>query len=518
MEPTTLLLTIAAATVCLYYFVLSKMSYFEKRKIPHLRPIPILGNMAPYFFQRRSHQNQLQKLYNHFSDTKYFGLYDFLTPNIVLRDPELISMVTIKHFDNFCDHNNFVNEDLDPIAAKNLFGLKGDYWREIRKLLSPSFTSSKMKAMFELMTQCAENFISFIVKDSGDISKTYDMKELLSKYSNDTVATCAFGISVNSFEHPNNEFFLLGRKALTFDAWLSFKFALHRNFPSVAKFLKLRMFGPEVERFFKAVVSNTVEIRDKQGIVRPDMIQLMMETRNKNQKSAFDINDMTAQAFVFFLGGFDTVSTAMSFVAHEVGVHPDVQCKLREEIDNVLKETNGKPTYEAINRMKYLDAVVNEVLRLCAPATFLDRVCVKETKLPPPTPNGESITLKPGDTIMIPVFSIHRDPKYYPNPDKFDPERFLKGEVDMSLYMPFGVGPRICIGNRFALMETKIMIFYLLWHCDLEPDVKTQTPIVFSSKTLSPVPENGFWLKIRTRKSKTPVTQSLSNGHGVAEH
>ncbi|KYQ60376.1 Cytochrome P450 9e2 [Trachymyrmex zeteki] len=457
----------------------------------------------------------LQKIYNFFPDAKFFGLYDFLTPIFVIRDPDLISTIAIKQFDNFCDHQGFVNETLDPIAARNLFNMKGDHWREMRKLLSPSFTSSKMKMMFELMCQSAENLTNFVITQSGEAAKTYNMKDLLSRYTNDTIATCAFGIDVNSFKNPNNEFFLLGKEALNFDGWLAFKFQMHLNFPQLAKFFKLRMFGPRVENFFKNVVATTVKARDEQGIVRPDMIQLMMETRNDDSRSEFDINEMTAQAFVFFLGGFDTISTAMCFMTHEIGVNPDVQGRLREEIDDVLRQTNDKPTYEAINRMKYLDAVINETLRLYSIAHFLDRKCVKETELPSATPDGKPIMIKPGDRIWFPVFCLHRDSKYYQDPDKFDPDRFLNGDVNNSVYMPFGIGPRICIGNRFALMEIKIVLFYLLWHCDIELDVKTRIPLMLKKKTIALLPDGGFWLKLRPKKSKIPVTPCLSNGHRI---
>ncbi|XP_071632065.1 cytochrome P450 9e2-like [Temnothorax longispinosus] len=504
MEPSTLLLTILTASICLYYFVLRKLSYFERLKIPHVKPIPILGNMAPFVFQRTSHIELLQKIYNLFPNAKYFGIYDFAKPVFVIRDPELISTITIKKFDNFCDRNSFANKILDPMASKNLSDLKGDHWREMRKLLSPSFTSSKMKMMFELISQCAENFVDFVTTQSGKTGKTYDMKDILGRYATDTVATCAFGISVDSFKHPNNEFFLLAKKALTFDKWLVFKFFLHRNFSLLARLLNLRMFGPEIEKFFKDIVSNTVKVRDEQGIVRPDMIQLMMETRNKDSGPEFDIDEMTAQAFVFFLAGFDTTSTAMSFMTHVLAVNPDIQSKLREEIDDVLRQTNGKPTYEAINHMKYLDAVVNETLRLYTPASFLDRKCVKETKLPAATSDGEPITMKPGDNIWVPVFSLHRDPKYYPQPEKFDPERFLKGDVDNLVFIPFGIGPRMCIGNRFALMEAKVMLVYLLSRCDLEPDVKTRIPMVLAKSAVM-MPDNGFWLKLRARESKTRI-------------
>lgn len=272
------------------------------------------------------------------------------------------------------------------------------------------------------------------------------------------------------------------------------------------------MFSPKVEKFFKSIVSSTVKVRKEQGIFRPDMIQLMMETKNENHESAFDLNEMTAQAFIFFFGGFDSVSTVMCFLVHEVGVNPDIQDRLRAEIDDVLKKTNGKPTYEAINGMKYLDAVVNETLRLYPLLTFLDRVCVKEFELPPAIPNGKPITIKPGTTIWVPNHALHRDSRYYSQPNSFNPQRFLNGDMDSSVFMPFGTGPRICIANRFALMEMKVMLFHLLWRCELEPDIKTRIPMVFSKKAYFMMAEGGFWLKLQARKSTAPfLHECLSN-------
>lgn len=506
MEFSTLLLSVLTAGILLYYFILSKLSHFERLKIPHVRPVPYLGNMAPFIFRRVSLMDNLRNIYNLFPDAKYFGVYEFMQPKYVIRDPDLINTIAIKNFDNFCDHNNFVNEEIEPMASRNLFGLRGDHWREMRKLLSPSFTASKMKMMFELICQCAENLTDFLVTESGSAGKTYEMKDIVSRYANDVVATCAFGISVDSFKHPKNEFFLLG-KSLNVGGWQSFIFFMHRNFPKVAKYFGLRMFSSRMDNFFKDVVTSTVKARDEQGIVRPDMIQLMMETRDKDHGPAFDINEMTAQAFTFFLGGFDSVATVMCFTAHEIAVNPDVQNKLRKEVDDVVKETNGKPTYEAINGMKYMDAVVNEALRLYPLAAFLDRLCVKEFELPPATADGAPVTVKPGDSVWFPSYAIHRDSKYYSQPEKFDPDRFLNSQVDSSVYIPFGIGPRICIGNRFALMEIKIMLFYLLWRCNVEPDVKTKNPIVLNKKTFIMNAEDGFWLKVLTRRSAVPFAK-----------
>lgn len=505
MEFSTLILIIITTCICLYYFISSKLSHFKRLNIPHVRPIPLLGHMAPFIFRRLSLEENIRRIYNLFLDVKYFGFYEFMTPIYVIRDPEMITTIAIKNFDNFCDHRDLLNKEIEPLMSKNLFAINGDYWREMRKLLSPTFTSGKIKIMFKLICECAENLTNFITNDSGNIGKTYDMKNVLSRYANDVVATCAFGISVDSFKHPNNEFLLLAKEAAKFTS-NPLKILINKNFPLLGRLLRLKLFSSRIQNFFKEVIADTVKTRDEQKIIRPDMIHLMMEKRDKDHGLTIDIDEMTAHAFVFLIAGFDSTSSAMCFLTHEVGTNFDIQNKLRTEIDDILTQTNGKPIYEAISQMKYLDAVVNETLRLYPLGSFLDRLCVKEFILPPATTDGEPITVKPGDNIWFPHYSLHRDPKYYFQPDKFDPDRFLNGEVDNSVYMPFGIGPRICIANRFALIKLKIMIFYLLWRCDLEPDIKTRIPIVLSKKSFVMTSENGFWLKLRARKSKTPAT------------
>jgi len=369
--------------------------------------------------------------------------------------------------------------------------------------------------MFDLICQCAENFTGFIAKECDKSGKTYNTKDIIRRYTTDVVATCAFGISVDSFNQPNNEFFAVANKNINFDFKMAFNYFMFRHARQLAKFLHLRSFSAETEIFFKNIMMETMKMRDEQGIVRPDMIQLMMETRDKNHGLIFDIDEMTAQAFVFFLGGFDTVSTIMCFALYELAVNPDIQNKLRTKIENVLKETYGKITYEVVKNLKYLDAVVRETLRLYPLFSFLDRVCVKDFEMPPATPDGKSFTIKPGEYIWFPSYSVHRDSKYFPEPEKFNPDRFLNNDVDNSIYIPFGIGPRICIANRFAVMEIKIILFYVLSRCDLEPDVKTKVPMVLDKKTLLVTADGGFWLKLRSREHTTSIVSCLLNEQTV---
>ncbi|KMQ85973.1 cytochrome p450 9e2, partial [Lasius niger] len=255
----------------------------------------------------------------------------------------------------------------------------------------------------------------------------------------------------------------------------------------------------------KRIVGETIKTREKQGIVRPDMIHLLMQAQDKDSSSnhKMTLDDIVAQAFIFFLAGFETSAILMCFVAHELAVNPDIQDRLREEVQQHLVEGN-EISYESLSKMTYMDMVISETLRKYPPVIFTDRLCTKSYELPPSKPGYKSVTVQSDSVMMIPVFALHRDPQYYPNPDKFDPERFSEENKDNIVpytYLPFGQGPRKCIGNRFALMETKILVAHLLQKFILKRTEKTVEPVVFDKKEFNPQPEGGFWISLEKRET-----------------
>ncbi|XP_058802741.1 cytochrome P450 9e2-like [Phymastichus coffea] len=504
MDSLTLALIIVA-TCAVYFYFKKKLLYFEERGVPYAPGWPILGNMASSFFRRKHFSEMMLDIYNVNPEAKYVGAFDFGRPVILLRDPELIKAITIKNFDSFQNHFIVFDEQLDPLFAGNLFSMAGERWREARNLLSPAFTSSKMKAMFGLMIECGKNIADYMSELPDADRKEVQTKELFTKYTNDVIATCAFGISIDSLKNPENDFYVYGRRGTNFEGWAMLKFLLARMAPWLMKLLNVRFISEETAKFFKNIVADMVKTRDEKGISRPDMIQLMMNARNTEKKHLkLDIDEMTAQAFIFFLGGFDTTSTQMCLLAHELAINPEIQNKLQDEIDRVMEESNGNPSYDAVQGMEYLDAVFNESLRRHTQAILLDRVCQRPFELPPALPGGKPFKIQPGMGIWISGTSIHMDPKYYNNPDKFDPERYYQKKLTINdeLNLGFGIGPRGCIGNRFAILETKVLFIYLLSKFTLVANAKTCSPLKYSKSTFNMKPDGGFYLAIERRSQK----------------
>ncbi|XP_055589840.1 cytochrome P450 9e2-like [Uranotaenia lowii] len=457
-------------------------------------------------------------------------MFEVNMPLFVLRDLSLIKQITVKDFDHFMDHRPIFgtkSESPDQLFVKMLFTMTDQRWRNMRATLSPAFTGSKMRQMFELVVNCAESMADFYRGHVGN-GKEYEMKDIFSRFTNDVIATCAFGIQVDSSRERENEFFRTGKDMMDFGKiGTILRLFACRLMPSITSALGIDIIGRKHNRYFSSLIREAVNARESRGIVRPDMINLLMQARKGSLKhqqeteegegfaivkepllgSTKSTNTMTetemiAQCLLFFLAGFDTVSTCLTFLAYELTINPDIQGKLYEEIAETHKILGGKSlTYDALQKMKYMDMVVSESLRLWSPVPAIDRLCVKDYTLD--DGQGLKFTIEKGTGIWIPIHAIHRDPKYYPSPEKFIPERFSEANrtnLNPDAYLPFGVGPRACIGSRFALMEVKAIVYYMLRVFTLNRTDATQVPLKLAKTFAGMNPESGVHVKLRLRE------------------
>ncbi|KAF5280486.1 hypothetical protein FQA39_LY18051 [Lamprigera yunnana] len=208
---------------------------------------------------------------------RFFGAYQFNKPVLYIRDIDLIRKITIKDFDHFTDHSSFLEENVEPLMDKNLFNLKGQRWRNMRATLSPSFSSSKMKMMFILLSDCAQEFTKYFKKQSGDVLAV-EMKDAFTKFTNDAIASVAFGLKCDSLEDATNEFYLMGKKATTLGTLRSTLITIIGIFPKLGQVCSTSE-NLNFRNFFYRIVEETIKHREAEGLVRPDMIHLLMEAR-----------------------------------------------------------------------------------------------------------------------------------------------------------------------------------------------------------------------------------------------
>ncbi|KAG6461806.1 hypothetical protein O3G_MSEX012872 [Manduca sexta] len=518
--------------LALIQYIWKTYSRYDGTGVNYLKPLPIVGNVGMMFLGKRHQAQDLDLLYTSFPDDRFVGRYEMMQSIILLRELELIKKVTIKDSEHFIDHTSLIDSSVDSIFGRILFSLNGQEWKDMRSTLSPAFTSSKMRGMVPFMIDVNKQMVGVIknkMQAAGTDYLDIECKDLTTRYANDVIASCAFGVKVDSHTEENNEFYTNGLAT----ALAPFRRLLalgYSTFPSVMKKFNVKVFPTESKTFFKNLVLRTMKEREKHNIFRPDMIQLLMEakkgklTHDEKASTETDIgfaaveesdigkrkvnavwtdDDLVAQAVVFFLAGFETISTTMSFILHELAMNPDVQEKLYAEIMENEARTSGKFDYNAVQNLTYLDCVITETLRLWPPLVALDRLCVKDYNLGRANRKcKKDFIIRKGESVAISVYSIHHDPKYFPEPYKFDPDRFSeenKHNIKPMTYMPFGVGPRNCIGARFALCELKVMIYQVLQHFEVKVCEKTMIPARLDTTTLSMGIHGGHWVRFKLR-------------------
>lgn len=178
----------------------------------------------------------------------------------------------------------------------------------MRSTLSPAFTGSKMRAMYLLMTESAEQFINHFLEKPTTGTIEVEMKETLRRFTNDVIATCAFGIKCDSLKDKNNEFYLMGKDVASLDGLKGLKFFAHNLSPWIVKLFKIKIVSDEVSSFFRDIIKSTMNVRENKGIIRPDMIHLLMEAKKGRLKYEESQNDDTGFATVeeSYIGKTDT--------------------------------------------------------------------------------------------------------------------------------------------------------------------------------------------------------------------
>ncbi|KRT78695.1 cytochrome P450, partial [Oryctes borbonicus] len=443
-----------------YLYFKRSYSYWKKRKVPYIEPRIPWGIKENPLRPTKSLLMQMKEFYNEFKakDYAFGGLYFLTSPVLLLVEPELIKKVLSKDFPYFTSHGIHVDEEKEPISG-NLFSLDGEKWRNMRIKLTPTFTSGKIKTMYHTMLKCGEPMIEHISSLSTN-GKPLNCKEVLACFTTDVIGSCAFGVECNSFKDPDADFRRHGRELFK----LTWRSNLSRFINLLFPKLKLPTINKETRQFFCDTFSNIVTHRKKTDIRRDDFVQLMLEINKKAEANgsndSLNVGQMTAQSIMFFAAGFETSSTTMTFCLHELAHNLDIQERLRNEINATMQKYDGKLTYDGILEMKYLNMVIDETLRKYPAGSLLHRVCTKDYTI-----EETGTKIQAGTRVFVSILGLQRDPEYFPNPDKFDPERFSdenKRKIRSFTYLPFGEGPRICIGLRFGVLQAKLGLCLLL--------------------------------------------------------
>ncbi|XP_018561044.1 cytochrome P450 6k1-like isoform X1 [Anoplophora glabripennis] len=463
--------------IFMYIYSTRKYDYFKKRNIHYEKPIPLFGSIFPVLSMKTTIGEWLRQLCNSTS-APYFGIFVFDEPYIIIKSPEIIKHILVKDFSNFSDRTVLAPKH-NKIMSNMLFVQKNPDWRKVRSKMSPVFSSGKLKGMLSIINEVGVDLNRYIRENLGQL----ETKEVTAKYSTDAISKCAFAINSHSFKDENSDFRKVGRAFFDFtwrNGFVQIAYFFKQNWAST---LRLEFFEKWSLAFLRDIFWKAIEKRQQIGVKGNDLIDIIVEMRNNKdlcEELNFDGDKVVAQAVQFFAAGFETTSSTLSYTLYELSLQPTLQTKLRNEIISNIKKHDGI-TYEGLKQMKYMDMCIFEALRKYPVLPFLDRRCNEDYKVP-----GTDLTIEKGMPVYIPLMALHYDEHYFPEPEKYDPERFSesnKHNVNGLYYMPFGEGPRICIGERFGMLGVKVGLSHILSEFVLERSPETPVPVKFEPKS-----------------------------------
>ncbi|XP_055303301.1 cytochrome P450 9e2-like isoform X1 [Sitodiplosis mosellana] len=252
-----------------------------------------------------------------------------------------------------------------------------------------------------------------------------------------------------------------------------------------------------MDRWFRKLVQTNKNSRSK-DYQSNDLFQTLLQIQEKHK---LDEIFLAGHSLSLFFDGTETSATALSYALYELGRNPQCQEKLHEEIVRITAKYDGKITYEVLQEMIYLEGVILESSRIHPAGLVLGKVCTQPYTLPKTSKQTKSVTIAPGTVVNIPILGLHMDPKYYPNPKEFIPDRFNEEEQrnrHKGTFLTFGEGPRICLGMRFAMLQTKVALAYITLNFRIKVSPRHK-PIVLDPKSPLSYPIDGILLQIEPR-------------------
>ncbi|XP_049524894.1 cytochrome P450 3A24-like isoform X1 [Dermacentor silvarum] len=430
---------------------------------------------------------------------RLFGAYERGKPCLFVAEPDLIKQILVKDFQHL--PNRMLQRTSNPLVDSMMVIAAAERWRTIRPATTPAFSTGKLRKMNAMIQDCAR-ITSTHLEEAAEKNQDIDVKWFFGHYSLDVIARCAFGTRLDSHTDSTNEFVAEVNK--TFSARrMSWRVLVATLFAELARCFRFSIETDGEFEYFKNVCQRIINERRQAGHVRVTFLQLMMDAQEgtltsdedssaENENRVFEVGSETelasanssnrlteieamAQCVLFFLAGQETTSTTIAFTAYLLALNPNVQEKLRKEVDECIAKNGPEPSFDTISKLKYLHCVVSEALRLYPPSTRLERSGYDDYVL-----GDTEIKLPKDGSIIIPIYAMHHDPAMFPDPDGFTPERFSDENVESIRpysYLPFGAGPRNCIGMRLALQSVKLCLLHSLHRVQFVLTEKTKVPL-----------------------------------------
>ncbi|XP_026725871.1 cytochrome P450 6k1-like [Trichoplusia ni] len=455
-------LLLSCAVLMLYFFFRHKYGYWRKRGVSSAEPTIFFGNLS--FLMRSS----ISDAFRVFSEKKsdYLGIYLSWKPTLLIQSKEYARKVLVTDSEYFQDRYSYAGLEEDPLGSLNLFSVKGKTWIKMRAGIMPMFTRMRLKQLTELINRNSMELVKKIQRDYLDTNTPIHLKSLFAMYTSDNVAFTVFGLRVSALKESTSPLWRITGPMAKWSFWRGVEFSTILFLPWLAKLIRLKFFSERATNYIRKLFYDVVERRKGTGqSSESDLVNQLLKLKDNlklpaepDSQLADDL--MLAQAALFIFAAIGTSSTTICYCLHELAHNLEKQEKLFQEVDAAIK-SSGKQIldFDELSNLKYLKSCILETLRKYPPVPFLDRICNKTYKL------NDEVTIEKGTPVFVNVIGIHHSEDYFPEPGKWLPERFVETSDADNLdftFLPFGGGPRNCMGFRYGLMQVSSAVAHMV--------------------------------------------------------
>lgn len=372
---------------------------------------------------------------------------------VSVADPAFAQHVLVRNHRNYIKSRSY--QGLRLVLGNGLVTSEGEHWKRQRKLAQPAFHRGRLAKLADTIAQCVEERTT---QWEHRASSTIDVHDEMMQLTLRIVGRALFGTDLGGGE--GSDLGALGPAVTT---------SLHKANEYAEALVRVPLWVPtpsnvrfaRAKRLLDGIVHGIIEGRRSSGEQRDDVLGTLMAATDESGTERMDDQQLRDEVMTLFMAGHETIATAMSWTFLLLHQHPEVTARVRDDLASVL---GGRtPVIDDLAKLPYLGQVIDESMRLYPPAWIVERQALDDDQLGP-------WRIPKGTTVAVSPWIMHRHPALWHEPLRFDPDRFAPGAIDRDkhAYLPFGAGPRICIGNHFALMEAKLILAIVLQRWSIE--------------------------------------------------
>lgn len=415
-------------------------------------------------------------------------------PMILTADPDFIQHILLKNRKNYSKSSrNF--DCISHFAGRGLFTSEGAYWLKQRRLIQPGFHKNRLKAVLAIIDEVTDQFLEGL-DTSLQQDSTVDIYEQMQEVTLSVIAHTIFSSNLKEQEFQ--------RLSDNLSRLQSFIIRMIRQ-PYLYWWLKLsgQIKAHEALRDeCNAIFKKYIEQRRASGEEQDDLLQMLLDVRYEDTGEGMTTEQLLDEINILFIAGHETTASALSWTWYLLSQHPAAMEKVRAEVNQVV--TGGEIDFAQINQLEYTQQVLEEAIRLYPPSWATNRVAVEDDEF-------KGIRIKKGTVMATYFYAVHRSPDIWENPEAFQPERFSKAKKKARhpyAFVPFGGGPRMCIGKQFGLMEMKLIVAKMVQRYEMK---LLPNQHIEPSPSLILKPEQAINMELLERKDSPQEVENASN-------